>query len=195
LAWARHLPDALIQRHSNLGTALAALGGVVGVLVLILYTKETYLLRKAAEQQTEDIVKPVLLIEFVSIDVGLTVPLQLKYPTIANEGVGPAFNVRIQPLIGRGVLLEFGDVRLLGVGKSSQLDFTIVQDGQISGFARDLTLLGDYFGREGAFADRMTMAIDCISITGKCYRTVHEIAITRTAKRVATAYLGIEELD
>jgi hypothetical protein len=194
IRWTVGIPDAVIQRHSQLATVAAALGGVIGVLVLVFYTKETYLLRKAAEGQTENSVKPVVLLDIASIDVPLGTPMRLKQPAVENVGTGPAFNVTVKPLIGTDVRVTFTTVRLIPAQQQQALDFTITQNDTVNGMAKNLALLGDLFQRSDTLPERIAAVVEFDSITGKRYRTVHEINKNVPAKTVATSYLRIEEI-
>ena len=55
-----------IERYSSIGTVVAAWVGFVGLVILLVYTREAFLLRKTAEQQNENAVRPILLFELSS---------------------------------------------------------------------------------------------------------------------------------
>lgn len=188
------LPNSEIQRHSQLATTAAALGGVIGVLVLVFYTKETYLLRKVAELQTENTVRPLILFNIVSMNVPLGTPMQLEPLAVVNVGAGPAFNVAINPLSGRDVQVAFATVRLVPAQEKQALDFTIMQGGTKNGMAKQLALLDDLFRRPDTFPDSMNAVVEFDSITGKRYRTFHEINRNVPTNTVVTSYMRIEEI-
>jgi hypothetical protein len=64
--------NVAIQKFSAIATAIAAGGGFLAFLVLVFYTIETRLLRKATEEQLEGTTKPVLFFEISSQDRQLT---------------------------------------------------------------------------------------------------------------------------
>jgi hypothetical protein len=80
-----------LDRFTALGTAASAIGSFSAFLLLVFYTRETYLLRKRSEDQVEIQIRPVVILWLdISTPTGsyLEDPLQFR-----NVGPGPAFNV------------------------------------------------------------------------------------------------------
>lgn len=69
-----------LQKFGNSATAVAAVMGFVGVVVLVVYTRETYLLRVTAQEQNENAVKPILLFILSSTLLRLGVLCDLRTP-------------------------------------------------------------------------------------------------------------------
>ena len=78
------------------------------LVVLIIYTRETWLLRKQAVRQTSIMQRPVVIIDFIMPPSELN---QQKFAfNIRNIGFGPAFNITI-PMIRRTVDFPVSTVR------------------------------------------------------------------------------------
>jgi len=108
--------DAAIQRFNATATAIAAVAGLLAFVVLILYTVETYNLRRVAQQQVEvaqqqvreaqiqneTAIKPILSFDVAERKQVAGVDLETLEETlwtvndafvVRNLGSGPAFNI------------------------------------------------------------------------------------------------------
>jgi hypothetical protein len=105
--------ETVIQRFSAIATAVAAAGGFFAFVTLVFYTIETRRLRKATEEQLDGGIKPVLLFEISSEDRQLSAAMNLTTFQLKNIGTGPAFNVKVAPIIGDGVQLDVDEIPLI----------------------------------------------------------------------------------
>ena len=128
--------DPAIQRFGAIATAIAAVGGFLAFVILVFYTIETRLLRKATEEQLEGGIKPVLLFEISSAERKLGEAMNLTTFHLKNVGPGPAFNVRVAPIVGDGVQLDVDDIPLIESKGTKVIDWFIAQDGKRSGMSR-----------------------------------------------------------
>lgn len=183
--------DIELQRFGNIGTSVAAVAGFVGLLVLIVYTRETFLLRKTAEDQNETNIKPVVTLDVSTIEVGLGQPLSFAPLRLKNIGTGPAFNVKAKPIVGNGVEMRIRDVPLLGANESCVIAFTILQAGQPCANSLEEPLLREHLER-GNFPQQMTVELKCDGLSGRRYRTLHEITYAPHARAVRTSFQRIE---
>src|ERR1039458_2990750 len=93
------LSDTDGQKLGSVATAAAAVAGLIGLVVLVIYTRETFLLRKVAEEQTEGNIKPIVRLDFHSTNNKSTDPtLELVF-RLENVGIGPALKVSVQPIV------------------------------------------------------------------------------------------------
>lgn len=185
-----------LDRFTALSTAAAAIGGIFAFVVLVIYTRETYLLRKTAEQQLEAAEKPVLLFGLSSKDSQLAQPIELLKPTVRNIGSGPAFNVVVEPMKGKGVEVEFQLPNGSYIEGKQQLPlkFSITQDGQAGGMAEYLPLLADLIQKDEFPAD-MIVTVQFDSISGKKYRSRNRVRYDAMKKLVSTGLVPpVEEL-
>lgn len=189
----RRFSDIEIQRQGNMGTVVTAVVGLVGLFVLTVYTWETSLLRRAQEQQTENLIKPVLRFDLSSKERGLAMPMDLAAPSIKNVGKGPAFNISVSPLVSDGVKVDMDGVPLIEANGEVGLTFSISQDGQYSGMSRQISELR-YLIEGKKLAAPITVDVECDGLSRKHYRTSHEIRYYSYEKRVQTKFLGISEL-
>jgi len=140
--------------------------GVLSItaIVVIWYTRETYLLRKAAQRQVDKAseqikvaqcqyetsieqlrasFKPILVCDFNQDPAQMGVgKLGLKNITVCNIGVGAAFNVEIVPIEHAEYRVEFDRVDYLVQGAHSTLSFALSQAGVFSGFSKFPNTLG-----------------------------------------------------
>lgn len=162
-----------VQRN---GTLVAAVCGLIGIIVLVFYTRETFLLRKTAERQLDASEKPVLLFGLSSTNFQSGTPVALLEPTIRNIGSGPAFNVVIEPLRGDGVEVQFRLPNVPDIEGKQQipLKLFITQGGQTNGMSGWLSLLADLIRRD-KFPKDMIVAVQFDSISGKTYRSRNRV--------------------
>jgi hypothetical protein len=174
-----------VQRLATISTLVAAICGLIGIIVLIVYTKETFLLRKTAERQLEASEKPVLLFGLSSTDFQSGKPIALLEPTIRNIGSGPAFNVVIEPTTSDGVEVQFRLPNVPCIEGKQQIPATpfITQDGQTNGMSGSLSLLADLIQRD-KFS--MIVAVKFDSISGKTYRSRNRVRYDPMEKLVSS---------
>jgi hypothetical protein len=188
--------DSQVERLGAIATFTAAIVGLMGLIVLIVYTKETYLLRKTSERQLEAAERPVLLFGLSSTEFQLAKPLELSEPTIRNIGSGPAFNVAIEPIKGDGVEVQFRLPNVPYIEGNQQLSLKpfITQDGLANGMSEWLSLLADLI-RRNKFPNDMIVAVQFDNIYGKTYRSRNRVRYESRAKLVSTVLVPpIEEL-
>ena len=81
----------------------------VTLVVLIIYTIGTYLLRASAEKQIETSYRPIIILEKTPPDKLL----------VRNIGSGPAFAVQVEPLVRAEYEVKFKKIPLVEVNKTS----------------------------------------------------------------------------
>ena len=181
-----------IERYSSIGTVVAAWIGFVGLVVLLVYTREAFLLRKTAEQQNENAVKPIVLLDLSSEDSALGGTMKLKDPALRNIGNGSAFDIAVKSLTSGEVAVEFIDMPLLEVKEHRPLKFEIVENGQKNGVSTwTVKLTSLIVGKK--LPQKITASVEFASITGKRYRTLHNISYDDKAKSLRTSFQRIEE--
>ena len=181
-----------IERYSSIGTVVAAWIGFVGLVVLLVYTREAFLLRKTAEQQNENAVRPIVLLDLSPEDSVLGGIMKLKDAALRNIGNGSAFDVAVKPITSGEVAVEFIDVPLLEMKEHRPLKFEIIENGQKNGVSTwtvKLTCL--IVGKK--LPQKITASVEFDSITGKRYRTVHNIDYDADTKSLQTRFQHIEE--
>jgi hypothetical protein len=89
--------------------------------------------------------------------------------------------------------MRITDVPLLEANESSVIEFTILQAGQRCANSLEVPLLRDHLQR-GNFPSQMTVELECDGLSGRRYRTLHEITYDSNAKRVRTSFRRIEAL-
>lgn len=192
----RSSTDTQLQRFGAIGTLIAGFVGVIGILVLIVYTRDTYLLRKTAELQLEATEKPVLLFGLSSTDFQLGKPMELMEPTIRNIGPGPAFNIVIEPMKGDGVEVQFRlpNVPYIESNQQLSLKIFITQEGETNGMSGWLSLLANLISRD-QFPNDMIVAVQFDGIAGKTYRSRNRVSYDALSKLVSTRLVPpIEEI-
>jgi hypothetical protein len=179
-----------VQRLATIGTLVAAICGWIGIIVLVVYTKETFLLRKTAERQLEASEKPVLLFGLSPTDFQSGMPVESLKPTIRNIGSGPAFNVVIEPLRGDGVEVKFRFPNVPDIEGKQQLPLKlfITQGDQTTGMSGWLSLLA-YLIQRDKFPKDMIVAVEFDSISGKRYRSQNRVRYDPTEKLVSTGLI------
>ena len=118
--------------------------------------------------------------------------MKLADPALRNIGCGPAFNITIKPIEAKGIVVGFTDVPLLDVSRKSILTLDIVQGGERTGVSRFTPLLASLVV-SGKLPQKMTASVEFDSITGKRYRTVHNIDYDADTKSLQTRFQHIEE--
>jgi hypothetical protein len=92
------------------------------LIVVVIYSWLTHGLRKEAEKQNESSILPILILDWPNPEIG-----SRDAPSVKNIGRGPAFNVRISPIIHAGMKIAFSDFGLLQVEGRSVLLMQITQ--------------------------------------------------------------------
>jgi hypothetical protein len=145
-------------------------------------------LRKATEQQLEGGIKPVLLFQISSDERQLGAAMNLTTFHIKNIGAGPAFNIQIAPIVGEGVQLDVDQLPLIESEEVKKLEWSVAQNGKRSGMSKRPALLAHLIA-EGAFPPKMPVTVECIGLSGKRYRTRHELNYDPAEKRVWTCFV------
>jgi hypothetical protein len=182
LLYSQSLTDgAPIQRLSANATAIAAVMGIFAFMILVKYTFETRLLRKASEEQLEGKIKPVVVLEIASGDfvVGELRP-RIKTHQFNNIGMGPAFNVSVEPIVGNAnIALCIESVPLIKSNGAPPAVYFAVENNHSSVLARSDSDLGSSFlddlFTKGRFPDRTPVKVSCTGLSGKRYRFLHLI--------------------
>lgn len=172
--------DAAVQRLIASATAVASIGGIVAFLVLVVYTIETRLLRKASEEQLEGSIKPVVVLEIASGDFDVGKSRIIKTHQFNNIGMGPAFNVSVEPIFGNeNIDLCIESVPLIKSNGAHPAVYIAVENTHSSVLARSdsdfgSSVLDDLFTK-GRFPDRTPVIVSCTGLSGKRYRFLHLI--------------------
>jgi hypothetical protein len=191
--YGQSLTDGLsIQRFGANATAIAAIAGFLASVCLVLYTLDTRRLRKATEEQLEGGIKPVLLFEMASQDDRqLGEGMKFRTLCLKNIGPGPAFNIRVFPIVGDRVQVDFDEIALIESKDSKVLNWSIAQDGQRSGMSVRPALFMDLICK-GRFPATMPITVECRGLSEKRYRTSHVLHYDAMATRVWTEFVRIE---
>jgi len=183
-----------LVRFDALSTAATAVGSFLAFIVLVIYTRETYLLRKRSEEQVaaaqlqmENQQRPVVVFELSNAEVALGTPLQLSPPSLRNVGPGPAFNISIGTVKANGHALEFDGVPALLSGATSAVTFYLSANGQRSGLSRCLSNLAHEV-TSGTFPSPFRVIVKFDGLSGH-YETTHDVLYG--GRSVYTTFLGI----
>jgi hypothetical protein len=184
------LPDRQLQHLARIAGFAAAFADVFGIIVLIVYARETYLLRKTAEKQLATAEKPMIVFGLTSADYQLGTPMKLLEPTIRNIGSGPAFNVVIEPMKGSGVEVQFRlpNVPYIDTKQTLPLRPFITQDGQANGLSGWLSLLEDLISTGRVPADSI-IGVKFDSSSGMKYQSRNRIRYDPRMKLVSTTLI------
>jgi hypothetical protein len=159
-------------------------------VALVFYTNETWLLRKAAEDQLEASIKPVVLFDISSGEYVPGQRLSLNAPQLRNIGLGPAFSVAVDPIAGTGVSVNIEGVPLIEPDGERPCSWFIAQDGQQGGMARQPALLDEQFA-QGRILDRIPVVVHCKGLSGRQYHFFNEIRIDPGVK-VWTEFVRVD---
>lgn len=166
---------ATIQRIASIGAIVAAITGFVALMVLVIYTRETYLLRVTAELQLESSIQPLVLLEILAEERPIGEPPVIQNLQLRNIGAGPAFGAIVAPINGHELSLSVSDVPLIEAGECQIVTATIVyacNEKRSGEFA--LAILGDALFK-GKFPSDPSVLVDFRSISQKLYRVTQKI--------------------
>jgi hypothetical protein len=138
--------------------------------ILIWYTIETSRLRREAQTQNEAINLPVLVMDFATSDDSKGKSHDL--PTVKNIGRGPAFDVTIERLAMKDVVVEFESLPLVEAGAERLVPLT-VQEGKSSLDPSIISFLK--LVENAALPQTITVKTQCRSLTGTQYSAEHEL--------------------
>ncbi len=165
-----------VERLGNIGAVEAAIAGFFALLVLVVYTRETFLLRLSAGQQLEGSIRPVVLLEITTEKVGPD-PLAVRSIQLKNVGSGSAFDVRTAPLLATDTRFEIPIIPLIEANTSQTpeviatgLDGSNRQAGQ----AFVLSLL-EHAICKAKLPPNLSVSIGFRSLSGNSYRVNQKI--------------------
>ncbi len=198
--WAGHYVQLLseptaILRVSAIASAVAAIAAIFALLILVKYTIETRLLRQISQGQFEGSIKPIVL---VVIESGEYVPGQrrsIKTPQLRNIGMGPAFDVAVEPIIGKeNVVLRIENVPLIESKSDVPASCSAVENSGPSGLAR-IDAFRDHMFDAGRFPDRTRLTVNFKGLSEKHYRVLQLIRYELNTGRVWTEFVRIESTE
>jgi hypothetical protein len=186
------LSNTDLQKIGSICTVVTALVGIVGVGVLVIYTRETFILRKAAEEQNETDLMPVLRLDLHSTNDKSTDPLDIVFQ-IENIGYGPAVRASVQPIVSPSHKI---DIRILEdslIQERTAVRCRMEQNGSyIPG--KDRTLYFLKLDVQNKFPESLFSAIEFQSLSGRRYRTHHEILWDKNENMLRTEFRGMEKI-
>jgi hypothetical protein len=185
--------DHAVQQLIASATAVAAVGGISAFLVLVAYTIETRRLRKTTDEQLEGSIKPVVLLE-VALDGCVPGALRYSYVTIQfrNVGMGPAFCVAVEPIVGENVVLHIERIPLIESKAKIPANFRAVQNPSEGGMGCDPSLLLHLFVKN-RFPDKTQMTVSCKGLSGKHYNFYYVIRHNPDDGKTWTEFDRIEQ--
>jgi hypothetical protein len=185
------LSDTNGQKLVSAATAAAAVVGFVGLLVLVAYTRETFLLRKVAEEQNESTIRPIVRLDFYSTNDKSTDPtLELVF-RLENVGTGPALKVNVQRIVSRAHDIDIKILEESLIQSKDSVPCRIQQGGSyIPGKDRTLYLVGLDIGNK--FPGSLPATIEFQSLSGRRYRTSHEILWDKKEEILRTELRNVE---
>jgi hypothetical protein len=188
LYYVRSLGDSAIQRVNASAAAVAAIGGIFAFVILVLYTNETRRLRKASEEQLEGSIKPIVLLEIASGDYVVGQRPSINTRQFRNVGMGPAFDIAVEPIVGNNVALRIERVPLIEP-KGTAPAVCYAEQNTPGGMGRDDSLLDHLFAND-RFPDGTPVAVNCKGLSEKRYRFLH--VIRHDLRRTWTEFDRIE---
>jgi hypothetical protein len=187
------LSDTDGQKLGGVATAVAAVAGFIGLVVLVVYTRETFLLRKVAEEQTEGNIKPIVRLDFHSTNDKSTDPTLDLVFRLENVGIGPALKVSVQPIVSSAHNI---DIRILEeslIESKGSVQCRMEQNGSyIPGKDRTQYFVG--LDIQNKFPESLPAAIEFQSLSGSRYRTTHEILWDKKEKILRTELRSVEAI-
>lgn len=145
--------------------------------VVAYYTYETYLLRKAAQEERSDSIKPVVLFD--------KEPAHLYGWTVRNVGKGPALNVKFR--ISRfNNDTSYGDLRDLIDGQHNYKALGNSEEDHLSPSHDTIDMY--MANKQGYVEDRIALLITYTDIGSKDYGTIIKCNVLRAANGSATGF-------
>jgi hypothetical protein len=185
------LSDTNGQKLVSSATAVAAVVGFVGLLVLVVYTRETFLLRKVAEEQNESTIRPIVRLDFHSTNDASTDPTLGLVFRLENVGSGPALKVSVQPIVSLGHDIDIKILEESLIESKCSVPCRMVQGGSyIPGKDRTLYFVG--LDIQNKFPESLPATIEFHSLSGRRYRTTHEILWDKREKILRTELRSYE---
>ncbi len=183
----------IIIWFSAIAAAITATAAVATFVVLVRYTNETQLLRQTSQEQLEGSIRPIVLLE---IESGEDIPGQrpgIKTPHLRNIGMGPAFSVAIDPIVGStDAELLIKNVTLIESKGIVPADCITRQSSQTSGLARFALL--DHLFATGRFPDGTSVTVNFKGLS-KSYRVLQSIRYEPYTGAVWTEFVRIEPTE
>lgn len=179
------------ERFSALGTMLAGIGGILAFVVLVIYTAETYLLRKTSERQFEAAELPILLFSMSFDNSPSTNGGQSRLPQLllSNIGTGAAFDVTIQSLRKNEVEAKFSIPEGAYVGSKSEVAPELrLSDPEASQGLFALAKLQGLF-ENGKLPSETIVKVEFSSLTGKRYTTKNIVRYDADKNSLASKFI------
>lgn len=186
----RYFANDDVQRFYNVGTMAV---GVIGLAVLVLYTLETWKLRLTAEQQSEASIKPLIRLDFSGNNYKSLNQFSGYVFQLLNVGVAPALNVAVQRIVSGELIIDVEKESLIEPKQSVYCRYGTNENsgGTLPGEERRLDWLEFYVSN---FPDSLPVTVEYESLSGKRYRTRHDIVTDHRDQTVRTVFRSIEEI-
>lgn len=142
---------------------------IVGVVILW-YTNETWKLRKEAQEQNDHAIMPIVMLERATdLPVREDSNMSSVKIVVRNVGLGPAFNIEIEPLKGPETEIRFHHTTSLAAGDRQPVLMDVHEGGK-------LVYSVAYGNIERMFLNRQltthsSAVIHYADVNGKKYRT------------------------
>lgn len=190
--WAQVHGGPTLEKWSGIGSAASAVVGIFTLIVIVVYTRETFLLRIAADEQAEAQLRPVVLVEIAAPPSPRSCPIAIRTTKIQNAGVGMAFNVRVEALRCRDAEVEFTPPANLPAGETAPLEFEILRGGERNGCSTLPNLFGHLF-EAAVLPPEISCAVTYESLSGRRYRTTQRIVFSDD-RSVVTRFCKLEAI-
>jgi hypothetical protein len=183
-----------LQVADKIQIGLLVVNFLVGIVILV-YTRETWILRKEAQRQNDRAVVPIVTLESASdlpLREGGTNMASVK-TVIRNLGLGPAFNIEIDALERPSTRIRFMPTPSLAAGSREPVEMDIQEDGkQVNSPA--------YGHIQRMFHRNQLVTQACATLhyqdaNGKRYRTTLTFHYDDLTKELSTKLARAEPLD
>jgi hypothetical protein len=162
----------LLNQAQAWASLIIAAATVLTLIVLIIYTRETYRLRKEAQAQTDQTIKPIVMLEGASdlpvIGEGANMPAFKA--VLRNLGLGAAFNIEVEPLCGPNTKIEFRHTTSLAAGDRQPIWMRIWEDQRLADTVAYQSIQRMFHNHQ--LTSHASGVIRYSDVNGKRYRTV-----------------------
>jgi hypothetical protein len=169
--------------------------GTVTLVILLWYTFETYKLRTTAQRQ---LMLPMMPVVLLRMELGMIAPNrnmakeQSFTLAVRNVGVGPAFNVQIEPRSKGGIDVLFDRIPFLEPSDEKPIECQVEEEGKskiVSSVDRLKTLI-----QNDEFDTVSDVVVSYIDAGGTSYRSIHKLKPGDFMFNLETVYQKHQEM-
>jgi len=186
--------DNTLQQAQAWASLIIAAATVLTLIVLIVYTRETYRLRREAQAQTNHTVKPIVMLEGATDlpVVGEAANMPAFQAVLRNLGLGAAFNIDVEPLCGPNTKIVFRQMTSLAAGDRRPIWMRVWEDHTLADTVAYQTIQRMFHNHQ--LISHAPGVIRYSDVNGTHYRTIITFHYDDLSKEL-TPHLEKVELD